>query len=253
MAGKHLQNRRQASWRTMSSHHVCCSWHFELSFGNISILCRTLMNKATWHDNWFCLFFFGFTCRVEWNKERGSLREAERSEEGGVFHMVMSSWHPADNYNERVSVPLTFCPLFLSLSSIMAVSSSSVHLLLLISSLDWLSTRGSAFLMDWDHMTSSGKFLVSLQLYVRTDNQGEKKQDWCKTDLLFRHFVNLSAWSLSNINKCDLGSVHHMVLTLVIASYVRHQLQKALFAQMHVEMFSVEQTPHFPGLACQTG
>lgn len=185
---------------------------------------------------------------LERNKESGRSREAERSEEGRVFHMVMSSWHPTDNYNEPVSVPLTFCPLFLSLSSIMAVSSSSVRLLLLISSLDWLSTRGSAFLMDWDHMTSSGRFLVSLQLYVRTDNQ-----DWCKTNLLFRQFVNLSAWSLSNINKCDLGSVHSTVLTLVIASYVRHQLQKALFAQMHVEMFSVEQTPHFPGLACQTG
>lgn len=66
--------------------------------------------------------------------------------------------------------------LLLSLTSIMAVSSSSVHLLLLISSLDLLSTRGSAFLSDWDHMTSSGRFLVSLQLYVRTENQGEKNR-----------------------------------------------------------------------------
>ncbi|XP_008292077.1 growth hormone receptor a isoform X1 [Stegastes partitus] len=42
-------------------------------------------------------------------------------------------------------------------SIIMAVSSpsSNLLLLLLISSLDWLSTPGSAFLIDWDHMTSS--------------------------------------------------------------------------------------------------
>lgn len=131
------------------------------------------MNKTTWHDN--CFFFSLFlasSAGLERNKVRGRLKEAVRSEEGRVFHMVMSSWHPTDNYNERVSVPLTFCPLYHSLSSIMAVSSSSVHLLLLISFLDWLSTGGSAFLMDWDHMTSSGRFLVSLQFYVRTNNQG---------------------------------------------------------------------------------
>ncbi|XP_071339490.1 growth hormone receptor a [Trachinotus anak] len=34
-------------------------------------------------------------------------------------------------------------------------SSSNLLLVLLISSLDWLSTPGSAFLMDWEHVTSS--------------------------------------------------------------------------------------------------
>lgn len=184
-------------------------------------------------------------------KESERVTEAERSEEERVFHMGMSSWRPTDNYNDRVSVPLSFSPLSLSLSSIMAVSSSSVHLLLLLSSLDWLSTRGSAFLTDRDRLTSSGRLLVSLQHYVRADNQ--KKQEWCYDKSFFRQFMNLSARSLSNINKCDLGSAHNMLLTLVIASYVRYQLQKAVFAQMHVEMFTVEQTPHFPGLACQTG
>lgn len=61
----------------------------------------------------------------------------------------------------------------------------------------------------------------------------------------------MNLWSSSD--KRDLGSAQNMLLTLVIASYVRHQLQKAVFAQMHVEMFTVEQTPHFPGLARQTG
>ena len=70
---------------------------------------------------------------------------------------------------------------------------------------------------------------------------------------LFRQCINLSTWISSNINKCDSGSAHNILLTLVITSYVRHQLQNTVFAQIHVEMFTVEQTPRFPGLACQTG
>lgn len=83
--------------------------------------------------------------------------------------MGMSTWSPTDNYNHCVSVRLSFSPV--SLSSIMAVPSSSSNLLilLLISSLDWLSTPGSAFYMGRDHMTPSGRLLVSLLLCVRTN------------------------------------------------------------------------------------
>lgn len=61
-----------------------------------------------------------------------------------------------------------------SLSSIMAVlsSSSNLLLLLLISSLDWLSTPGSAFLIGRDHVTSSGRcfyHFVSGRLSRRKD------------------------------------------------------------------------------------
>lgn len=86
-------------------------------------------------------------------------RKEESCEGRRVFRMGMSSWSPNDNYNHWVSVPLI--PPSVSLSSIMAVSPpSSKLLLLLISSLGWLSTPGSAFVMDRDHMTSSGRSLL---------------------------------------------------------------------------------------------
>ncbi len=179
----------------------------------------------------------------EWGRQR-VLRE------GGFFTRAC---HYGVHLIIIINVSLSLChsPLCLSLSSIMAVSwsSSDLLLLLLISSLDWMCNPGSAFLIGRDDMTSSGRLLVFC--VVMCQDKYAEKIDWCEENHPLS--AHQSLYSTSNINKCDSGFVHRMLLTLAITSYVSHQLQNAVFAQIHVEMFVVEQTPHFPGLARQTG
>ena len=127
----------------------------------------------------------------------------------------MSLWRPADNCNHSASVSL-------SVSSIMAVSSPSSHLLilLLISCLDWPSTPASAFLLDRDHMTTSGGLLMWFFVTSCCEDK------LAKINMIFRQSLHAAHGTLTDVRQV-------LLLTLVIASYVRHQLQNALFAQIH--------------------
>lgn len=82
----------------------------------------------------------------------------------------------------------------------MAVPSSNLLLLLLISSLDWLSTPGSAFLMGRDHMTPSGRLLVIFAALFFQDKISRRNR-LMRDKSLFRQLFNLSTCSSSNINK----------------------------------------------------
>lgn len=156
----------------------------------------------------------------------------------------------ACHYGFKVIIIKAVSLSFLSPSSVMAMSSSAFFLVLLISSLDWLSARGSFFSMDQDPMTSSGAvraafFHCRYLLAIKRDRFDARQN---------LSLDAASASCLSNINQCDLGPRGRgTLLTRLIAAYVRHQLQKAVFVQIHVEMFTVEQMPHLPGLACKTG
>lgn len=119
--------------------------------------------------------------------------------------------------------------------------SSSVLLVLLISALGWLPTPGSAFHMYRDHSTSSGLSLIFHHKY------SEEMRRY-RNESFFRQVIRLSMCVSSNINKRDSDFVFNLMLTFVIASYVRHQLLNAVFAWMHAQKFTVEQTLHFPDL-----
>lgn len=76
---------------------------------------------------------------------------------------------------------------------------------------------------------------------------------WLSEEQKYAPFAKtVQIWcSPSNINKCDLGFDSTWCWHLLSHPHARHQLQKSVFAGMHVERFSVEQTLHFPDLACQ--
>lgn len=171
---------------------------------------------------------------------QGGEKERKGEEEGGrkvFFHMDMSSWSPTDNYNHCVSVPSCHSPFRASWQSSPPPPPHPISC-----SFSWFPPWTGCPLGDlclwwttWHHQVGYCRFL------------NRAKMRWYET----RQSIRLTTWRSSNINKCDFCS--RTLLTLVIASYVRHQLQNAVFAQIHVEMFAVEQTPPFPGLACQTG
>lgn len=136
-------------------------------------------------------------------------------------------------------------PPSLSPSSTMAMSSFSFFLVLLFSSPDWLSTREAFFPMDQDPMTSSGAVSTPFFFFSELELSGgntKRRQVWCEAVL---SPDAASASNVSNINKFDLGLGRLQLLTHLIAAYVRPQLQRAVFVQMHVEMFTVKQMPHF--------
>lgn len=127
---------------------------------------------------------------------------------------------PADDWNTCFTVCSD------SLPSIMAVSFSSpclLLMLLLISSPSWVSNRGSAFLMDRDGTTSSGKSPPSLHR--------QKNRDWSLSADPSAHQTLTSA-------------VHKHLVD--IGYHVLCQTCRKCCAQAHVEMFTVEQTPRVP-------
>lgn len=120
--------------------------------------------------------------------------------------MGMSSWSSTDNYK---CVSLILPPV--SLSSIMAVlsssSSSNLLLLLLMSSLDWLSTPGSAFFMGRHRVMSPGKFRGVFLLYCYPSGEiSSKNRAMCSKK------INKSSFSLLG----DLPNAAHQTLTDVI-------------------------------------
>lgn len=89
---------------------------------------------------------------LEWQLERKGVKEGGSQGGGGVFKMDLCS------STESESRPLSHSPL--CSSRIMAdVFSPGLLLVLMMSSLDWLSTPGSAFLFDQDR-TKSGELLI---------------------------------------------------------------------------------------------
>lgn len=159
-----------------------------------------------------------------------------------LVHMGVSPWSSADNYNHSVSV-LSYSILCLSTASWLSHSP-------LIS---WFFS----FFPPWIgcplqdlHFSQTGTTrhhqvsywcsysFVSQPVRVR-NNMWEKKK-----------FFSLSMFTSSNINKCVLRAAccWHLLSRLLSDISCR-----VLFVQIHVERFTVEQTLHFPDLACQAG
>lgn len=127
--------------------------------GSCVQLCTVV--AANWHDQRRSV-----TCWVSWTLKingshnlysLGRVKEKERGRvwrvgEGGFF-----TWACHHGVQLIIIFTVTLSPSTLSLCRVMAISSCCLLLPLIISFLDWLSSPASAFLIDRDHVTSSGR------------------------------------------------------------------------------------------------
>jgi len=132
-------------------------------------------------------------------KEREKRREGVGEGEGGFFtwachHAVQLIIIITASLSCSHSPPLSLSSIMMAVS----LSSSNLLLLLMISSLDWLSSPGSGFLIDQDHMSSSGELLILFRFVLSRQTCKWKAMMWDK--LFLRQFIRLSTCTPSNIN-----------------------------------------------------